>query len=166
MQRWTLRAISVGALLFVSGLVAAADTTSPDATAIREARLAQNQALVDQDLDRVATFWTDDVTIRRGLGQHAMGKAEYRKIFEPPADPAARMIYQREPGTIEVSPNWPLAYEEGRWTGRLGGTSAPTVITGRYAAQWVKRDGRWLIRSEVYVALTCADSGCRYQAAP
>ena len=125
MHRRTLRAISVGALLFVSGLVAAADTTSPDAAAIREARLAQNEALVDHDLDRVATFWTDDVTIRRGLGQHAMGKAEYRKIFEPPADPAARVIYQREPGTIEVSPNWPLAYEEGRWTGRLGARAHP-----------------------------------------
>jgi len=30
----------------------------------------------------------------------------------------------------------------------------------------VKRDGRWLIRSEVFVALTCSDSGCKYPAAP
>jgi hypothetical protein len=74
------------------------------------------------------------------------------------------VLYRHEPGTIEGSPRWPLAYEEGRWTGQLGGTSGPTVITGRYAAQWVKRDGRWLIRSEVYVALTCADAGCEYQA--
>jgi hypothetical protein len=37
---------------------------------------------------------------------------------------------------------------------------------GRYAAQWVKRQGRWLIRSEVFVALTCSGIGCSYTAVP
>jgi hypothetical protein len=40
------------------------------------------------------------------------------------------------------------------------------VIGGRYSAQWVKRDGRWLIRSEVFVALTCAGAGCEAAAVP
>jgi hypothetical protein len=61
---------------------------------------------------------------------------------------------------------WPLGYEEGTWTGRLGSATGTIVITGRYAAQWVKRGGQWLIRSEVFVALTCADAGCKYQSAP
>jgi hypothetical protein len=40
------------------------------------------------------------------------------------------------------------------------------VIGGRYSVQWVKRDGRWLIRSEVFVALTCAGTGCASKAVP
>jgi len=166
MQRPVLRAISIAASLLVPVLAAAADDASSDDAAIREARSAQNRAIVDHDLDRVATYWTDDVTIRRALGQHAMGKAEYRKIFARPADPSAYVLYQREPAVVEVSSNWPLAYEEGRWTGQLGGTSGPVVISGRYAAQWVKRDGRWLIRSEVFVPLECAEGGCGYKAVP
>jgi hypothetical protein len=34
------------------------------------------------------------------------------------------------------------------------------------AAQWVKRYGKWLIRFEVFVALTCADAGCKSVAVP
>jgi len=34
------------------------------------------------------------------------------------------------------------------------------LVRGRYAAQWIKRDGRWLIRAEVFVALGCANAGC------
>jgi hypothetical protein len=67
---------------------------------------------------------------------------------------------------VDVSDRWPLAYEEGRWSGHVGDADGQAVIAGRYAAQWVKRDGRWLIRSEVYVALTCDGAGCRFEALP
>ena len=73
--------------------------------------------------------------------------------------------YPREAVSVEVSGNWPVAYEEGRWSGHLGNASAPAIIGGRYSAQWVKRNGQWLIRSEVFVALTCADAGCKYPSA-
>ena len=128
--------------------------------------MAQNQAIAEQDPDRVASFWTEDVTIRRGLGQPVNGLAAYRKLFEPTGSPASRVIYQRKSTAIEVSPHWPLAFEEGKWTGHLGSAAGPAVIGGRYSAQWVKREGRWLIRSEVFVALKCAGAGCEYQAAP
>jgi len=36
------------------------------------------------------------------------------------------------------------------------------VIGGRYAAQWHRISGRWLIRSEVFVALTCSGDPCRW----
>jgi hypothetical protein len=65
-----------------------------------------------------------------------------------------------------VSPRWPLAFETGTWEGHLGTMAGPTVVGGRYSAQWVKRGGRWLIRSEVFVALTCAGVGCESAAVP
>ena len=65
-----------------------------------------------------------------------------------------------------VSAPWPLAYEEGTWVGHLGRADGPALIGGRYAAQWVKRGGRWLIRGEVYVALTCSAAGCNSSAVP
>ena len=65
-----------------------------------------------------------------------------------------------------MSAKWPLAYERGTWTGHLGTSTGPMVIRGRYGAQWVKREGRWLIRSEVFVALECGGVGCSYNAAP
>jgi ketosteroid isomerase-like protein len=139
---------------------------SADELAIRNARIAQTKALAENDLDRVQSYWTSDVTIRRALGQPLAGIEAARKVLEPTGSGAPTVVYQRETMAVEVSTNWPLAYEEGRWSGYLGKVGTAPVIEGRYSAQWVKRNGEWLIRSEVFVALTCAESGCKYPAAP
>lgn len=141
----------------------------PEASAVRAARAAQNRAIAALDTAGVASYWTDDVEIRRGLGALVVGKEAYAKLFVPDSGAIARgeeLIYQREPSSVEVSTKWPLAYESGTWAGHFGRADGPTRIGGRYTAQWVKRDGKWLIRGEVYVALTCADVGCESKAVP
>jgi ketosteroid isomerase-like protein len=137
-----------------------------DAAAIRSARIAQNAAIASGDLDRVASFWTEDVTVRRALGSPLTGREAARKALEPPAAPAAHLIYQRITKDVEVSQKWPLAFETGTWEGHQDRAAGPVVIGGRFSAQWVKRDGRWLIRSEVFVALTCSGAGCESVAVP
>jgi ketosteroid isomerase-like protein len=142
---------------------------STAARAVRDARAAQNRAIAALDTAAVASFWTEDVEIRRGLGALVLGRDAYKKLFNPDSGAVARgeeLIYQREPSTVIVSSRWPLAYEEGAWIGHLGRADGPAQIGGRYAAQWVKRGGQWLIRGEVYVALNCAGAGCASSAAP
>ncbi len=153
--------------LRVTSLPAATDGS--EARAVRAARAAQNRAIARLDTAAVASFWTDDVEIRRGLGSLVLGRDAYKKLFNPDSGAIARgeeLIYQREPASVDVSARWPLAYESGTWAGHYGKATGPIRIGGRYAAQWVNRDGRWLIRGEVYVALTCAGDGCASQAAP
>ena len=137
-----------------------------DESAIRAARTAQNLAIAAGDLDRVASTWTEDVTVRRALGQPLSGRDAARKALEPPAAPAPHLIYQRLTREVEVSAKWPRAVETGTGEGRLGTVSGLAVINGRYSAQWVKRGGDWLIRSEVFVALTCSGAGCDAAAVP
>lgn len=127
-----------------------------DTAAIRAARLAQNVAIVQNDLDRIAAFWTDDVVLTRGLGAVTQGRDAYRALFAHDS-----VMYQRLPEQIEVSAAWPLAFESGSWIGRSVRSGKP-MIFGRYSAQWLKRDGRWLIHSEVFVALGCAGDGCQW----
>jgi ketosteroid isomerase-like protein len=157
---------AVSALASIHAQSAPGNSNSGDAHAIRAARSAQNRAIVTGDLDRVASFWTEDVTIRRALGQDVHGPAAYRELFAADKHDASSLVYQRELTRIEVSAHFPLAFETGRWTGHLGGVTGPVVIGGPYSAQWVKRADKWLIRSEVYVATTCAGVGCTYAAAP
>jgi ketosteroid isomerase-like protein len=137
-----------------------------DQAAIRAARSAQNTAIASGDLERAASFWTDDVTVRRALGQPLSGREAARKALEAPAAPAARLIYQRLTKGVELSSKWPLAFETGTWEGHRGTSAGPVVIAGRYSAQWVKRGEQWLIRSEVFVALTCSGVGCEPAAVP
>ena len=149
------------------GLTATLTAAGPvDQKAIRDARAAQNAAIASSDLDRAATFWTEDVTVRRALGQPLAGREAARKALEPQPAPATHLVYQRLTKDVEVSPRWPLAFETGTWEGHLGTLAGVVVIGGRYSAQWVKRGDRWLIRSEVFVALTCNGVGCDASAVP
>ena len=151
-------------LVALLGLMVAA--APAEQAAIRAARTGQNKAIASGDLERVASFWTEDVTVRRALGQPLSGREAARKALEPAASPAARLVYQRLTKDVEVSPQWPLAFETGTWEGHLATIRGPVVIGGRYSAQWVKRGDRWLIRSEVFVALTCSGVGCESAAVP
>jgi ketosteroid isomerase-like protein len=156
-------------IALVSGVVSASEpnTSAAESEAIKQARLQQNAAIVRHDLDEIASYWTDDVTICRGLGFQVAGNASYRKLFEED-DPKAPdvIIYERIPTSIEASSTWPLGFETGVWRGHLGGEYRPVVIQGRYSAQWVRRSNRWLIRSEVFVALSGTGVGHQMKAAP
>lgn len=134
-----------------------------EAAAVRAARIAQNRANAQGDFDAVASYWTEDVQLRRALGQAVAGRDAYRKLL---ADNGSKVVYQRQPVDVAVSARWPLAFESGTWIGRKGSVDGPELVAGRYSAQWVKRDGRWLIRAEVFVALTCAGEGCQFAAVP
>jgi ketosteroid isomerase-like protein len=146
-------------------LATAAPLHSQAAAAIRAARIAQNAAMAAGDVERAATWWTDDVAIRRGLGAPVNGIAAYKAILEraPVSDTA--LVYDRKTTGVTVSDHWPLAFETGTWIARRGG-KGPALIMGQYSAQWVKRDGKWLIRGEVFVALTCDGVGCESRAVP
>src|SRR5258708_6919896 len=72
--------------LIVTALAGLAMAAAPaEHTAIRAARTAQNAAIAAGDLDRVAAFWTEDVTVRRALGQALTGRAAARRALEPAA---------------------------------------------------------------------------------
>jgi len=154
----------------IAGVVAAAAwstvSAADDRALVAAARVAQNRAIAAGDLDLVASFWTEDVTVRRALGERLSGRAAAQEALQPTGPPASRIVYQRLTREIDVSPHWPLAFETGTWQGHQGSVTGPTTIGGRYSAQWVKRGGRWLIRSEVFVALTCSGAGCQAAAVP
>jgi len=154
-------------LTILSASVVAKDAgSSTDRSAIEQARQRQNAAIVRGDLNEIAAYWTDDVTICRGLGAQLAGKPAYLELFAADAKAAEKIVYQRRPTSIEVSAVWPLAFETGEWQGHRGSEQGPTVIGGRYSAQWVKRGDRWLIRSEVFVALEGSGAGLQMKAVP
>jgi ketosteroid isomerase-like protein len=76
-------------LLWIGALVFALAAAPVDATAIRAARTAQNKAIAAGDLNLVASFWTDDVTVRRALGHPLSGRDAALEALKPVGPPAS-----------------------------------------------------------------------------
>lgn len=165
MKRPTI-ALTFSCLLLASATSAETTPGHAEEIAVKAARARQNAAIANLRIDEIASYWTDDVTICRGLGGQTAGKAAYRKLFEDDVSGPERIVFQREPSSVEVSPRWPLAFEIGTWRGHVGGSNGPVVISGRYSAQWVKRGENWLIRAEVFVALDAEGAGRELKAVP
>src|SRR5258708_6388695 len=134
-----LAALPIAALL-AACISAGSGSAAKDVTAIRTARAEQNRAIVDGNADRIASFWTDDVTVRSGLGALVTGRAAYRERIVANGPSGRRLVYVRMARSIEIGQRWPLAFETGTWTARLGDIRGQEMIGGRYSAQWAKRD--------------------------
>ena len=154
--------LPVSVMLLHSGLPRADRRAGP---AIRAARTAQNQAIAAGDLDRVASFWTEDVTVRRALGQPLAGRDGGAAGARAAAAGAASGLSASDDGR-RGEPDMAARLRDRRVGRTPARPRGPPVIGGRYSAQWVKRGGRWLIRSEVFVALTCSGVGCESAAVP
>jgi ketosteroid isomerase-like protein len=164
-QSFGARAVMAASLIISAGALRLAAQSPTDAALIRSARKAQNAAMAAGDVERAASWWTNDVVIRRGLGASVNGIEAYKAILERAPVSDTSLVYDRTTTGVTVSDHWPLAFETGTWVARRGGKGA-ALIVGQYSAQWVKRDGRWLIRGEVFVALRCNGIGCDSRALP
>lgn len=157
-SRRRLIQVATFATLLLPVTLSAQSLGAGDEAAIRTARRAQNQAIATGQLDSASTFWVRDIAIIAGLGVALQGRDVLRAAFA--AD--SGVIYERSTTKVELSANWPIAWEEGTWTGRIARSTTPPLVTGRYSAQWRKVNGRWLIRAEQFVALTCTAQACRW----
>lgn len=132
---------------------------------IREARLAQNQAIREQDLDAIAGVLEPDVHVTSGIGIHIVGRDAYRRAYEDDFEVLDDVIYTRTPDEIEISAvdtgmAERIAAESGTWTGSFVTPRGDAQMRGVYSAMWRKRSGQWRINSEIFVSLACSGAGC------
>ena len=140
-------------------------TAASEIEAIREARLAQNRAIREQDLDAIARVLEEDVHVTSGIGIHVVGREAYRDAYEQDFRALENVVYTRMPDEIELSNVETgladrIAAESGTWTGSFVTLRGPAQMRGVYTAMWRKRGGRWRINSEIFVSLTCSGEGC------
>jgi ketosteroid isomerase-like protein len=137
--------------------------TQSDVEEIRRARNDLNEALAARNVERYARYWTKDAVVmwaggglRIGLDDNAIRMAS---VFEDP-----HFSGKRDPENIEIDNGSPLyASESGVWVWSRGlKTGGVGTYRGRYLIMWLKTDGQWKIRSELYVETSCSgDPDCK-----
>jgi ketosteroid isomerase-like protein len=137
--------------------------TRGDVEEIRRARSDLNEALAERSIARYARYWTKDAVVmwaggglRIGLHDNAIRMA---RTFEDP-----HFSGKRTSENIEIDNGSPLyASESGIWVWSAGlKTGGVGTYRGRYLIMWLKTDGQWKIRSELYVETHCSgDPDCK-----
>jgi ketosteroid isomerase-like protein len=142
-------------------------TPESEERAIRLAREAQNEAIRVHDLRAISEYWEAEVRSTAGTGEFVSGRDEYTNAFERAFAAYDDVVYTRVPDTIElssvdISGVQEMASESGTWTGSWTSPRGRTQLLGVYDAMWRKRNGRWRIHSELFVALVCTGPECSF----
>ena len=142
-----------------AALLVSARPVSSDRDQIRERRLGYTAAIEARRPDLMRSFLAPETVQLGSNGDAAIGRNNVLSSYSGLEfrDPNF-IVYERIPDTIDISDNGRFAVERGHWRGRFrqpnGGV---TGNSGLYQTGWIKRDGTWLIRTESYVRLHCAD---------
>ena len=119
-----------------------------DIATIKSNRAASNDAITRHDVDGIAKFWLDDFVQVIGRGIYQTGKdsiiASWKSLFKS----NSQVAYTRNPKEITISDNDTLAWEQGEWIGIHSYSKG-----GNYAAMWIKRNGNWMLKAELFVSL-------------
>jgi len=127
---------------------------------VRAAREASNAAFAARDVDRIASFWTENVSITAGSGTAAIGRNVWREAIAAQFERYPDVLYVRMPDAVNVSDVAPLASEHGTWRGSWSTENGPVVSAGDYQAMWRRGPEGWRLRSQLFVTLSCEGSGC------
>ena len=125
---------------------------SPDLL-IRSRRAAFNGAIADGNAAAIGPILARDCVMVTGTdsamiaGRNAQVKVWQREFAAP-----NRLVYERLPSSITVSPIEPIALEQGEWTGIEKGADTPAA-SGIYTAKWREVGGHWVIEAEIFVTL-------------
>ncbi|MFZ3217969.1 MAG: nuclear transport factor 2 family protein, partial [Candidatus Acidiferrales bacterium] len=109
---------------------------------------------VEGDVAAFAATLSEDYVMIRGNGVFSSREATLASFAKNFAQ-AASVRFERLTERVELSEAAPLAAESGRWAGRLADGRA--AYGGTYLAMWMRSEAGWVIRSELFVLLTCYD---------
>ena len=125
-----------------------AQNNNDDVAIIKLNRAASNAAIAKHDVNGIAKFWLDDFVQVIGRGTYETGKENIKASWKALFDDNAQVSYARNPEEIIISDNDTLAWEKGKWIGVHTYSKG-----GNYAAMWIKRNGTWMLKAELFVSL-------------
>jgi ketosteroid isomerase-like protein len=121
---------------------------SNDIATIKSNRTTSNDAITKHDVDGIAKFWLDDFVQVIGRGVYQTGKDSIIASWKALFNSNSQIAYTRNPEEIIISDNDTLAWERGEWIGIHSYSKG-----GNYAAMWIKRNGSWMLKAELFVSL-------------
>ncbi len=161
-MRSGLAIVAIGLNIVGGGSVHAAPVQPRERAEIVKLRAANNQAIAAHDLSGTMAIAGDDYIVVAGESAIKRSAADVRAVWQTSFATPGFDRYVRTPASISIGDRAGVlrAAESGTWYGLTQKPAGLSRPYGRYFAHWLKRDGRWQIVGEIYVALGCSGKGC------
>jgi ketosteroid isomerase-like protein len=142
-------------LALIAFSFSAASQGVSDAESIRAQRIASHQAISAGDSAAFAASLSPDLVVVTGNGTQ-LAREAYVAAFATDFRNPHSVRFERVTDSVDMSSALPVAAEHGHWMGRVPG--GPILLRGTYLAMWRKSPAGWQLRSELFVALECANA--------
>jgi hypothetical protein len=127
----------------------------PEEEVIRSIRDISNRAIARHDTATMASVLTDNFHMITSRNAEASGNHNAVKMFAQEFKARPDVSYVRTPSRVRIFQQWNSASEVGRWVGKWSDSDGAIEVSGTYYAKWIRIQGKWLIRGEIFVARSC-----------
>lgn len=145
-------------ILLLVGLGIEAMAQQNDVSQIRDLRRTSNSAIEARNLKAFGQTMLPDIAVTRGSGSHVVSRDSVLASVAAQFKDPNFLGYVRETDSISISNSNPLAAEHGHWTGRFRQPDGIQELKGVYLSMWRRTEAGWMIRSELFVTLSCTGS--------
>lgn len=131
--------------------VAACGGSSPaaDEAAIREINTKWLEAIVAKDAKTIAEFYAEDGAMMPPNAPKAVGRAAIEQGWAGfLGAPGMTLTFETEKFVFAQSGD--VAVDIGTYKSSMGEASAAVADTGKSVVTWVKRDGKWLVLTDMF----------------
>jgi len=130
-------------------LAACGDTGAGDEAAVREQNKKWLEAIVAKDAASIAQIYADDGAMMPPNAPKESGREAVQKGWEELFKiPGVSLTFETERLVFAKSGDLAVDIQTYKFTGGEGAAAA--TDTGKSVVTWVKRDGRWLVLTDMY----------------
>ncbi|MBL7870429.1 MAG: nuclear transport factor 2 family protein [Cyclobacteriaceae bacterium] len=140
-------------LINTSITVRAQNGLEADKNEILKVRKESNLALKNHQIEKILSFLTEDINIAASNGKIFSGKIAFKDALTTIFSNSPDLYFVRNSEEVLLNSENNIAWEKGTWIALRPKTDNWNNYGGNYSAYWVKTDGIWKIKSELFVKL-------------
>ena len=154
-----LAAIGIAAPLYAGDAGDAGDAGRAIA-AVRALRADSNAAIAAHDAARLRSVYADNYLGIVGTSGEldSGGEATAKSYGDIEFKDATFDRYRRTPDKLQLAGSGKRIAESGHWVGIWRKSDGILRKSGVYLARWIRTEGRWRLRSELFITLGCKGS--------
>ncbi len=140
-------------LLIGPNTLKAQDSVKVNRNKILKLRSESNLAIKNHQIDIVLEYLTEEINIAASNGEIFSGKIAFKDALNNIFSKNPDLYFVRNSEEVLLNKDNNIAWEKGTWTALRPKTDNWNNYGGNYSAYWVKINGIWKIRAELFVRI-------------